>query len=469
MYVLCKSVKKRPNILFAIADDMSFGHTSFDGYPEVNTPAFDKIANEGIYFQNAYCSAPSCSPSRAAILTGKNGYELEEGGVLWSYLPGKFLVYQDLLDQNGYLTGYTGKGWGPGDLEIANRYKNPAGKAYNDLKATPVMSCGKVSGISSIDYFSNFKQFLAQREDGQPFSFWFASYEPHRVYQEGVGKLVGKDPSKVLVPGFFPDTEEIRSDILDYLVEIEWYDMHLLKMMTYLDSIGELENTIVVMTSDNGMPFPRAKSNLYEYGAHMPLAIRWGNKLSRVVDDFISFVDFAPTFLEAAKVAIPETMSGKSFYDILLSKKSGQIDPERNTAIIYKERHAWVQPEGECTPVRAYRKDNWLVIWNLAPDMWPAGHPDPEINFNLWPFGDVDDGPSKTEVMKQKNKENVVDYFNMAFGKRPEFELYDIQKDPYQLSNLATNSQYTEILNSLIDEMKNNKYVILSAFTSSLG
>ena len=101
--------------------------------------------------------------------------------------------------------------------------------------------------------------------------------------------------------------------------------------------------------------------------------------------------------------------------------------------------------------------------------MWPAGHPDPEINFNLWPFGDVDDGPSKTEVMKQKNKENVVGYFNMAFGKRPEFELYDIQKDPYQLSNLATNSQYTEILNSLIDEMKNNKYVILSAFTSSLG
>ena len=332
MYVLCKSVKKRPNILFAIADDMSFGHTSLDGYPEVNTPAFDKIANEGIY--------------------------------------------------------------------------------------------------------------------------WFASYEPHRVYQEGVGKLVGKNPSKVLIPGFFPDTEEIRSDILDYLVEIEWYDMHLLKMMTYLDSIGELENTIVVMTSDNGMPFPRAKANLYEYGAHMPLAIRWGNKLTRVVNYFISFVDFAPTFLEAAKVAIPETMSGKSFYDILLSKKSGQIDPERNTAIIYKERHAWVQPEGECTPVRAYRKDNWLVIWNLAPDMWPAGHPDPEINFNLWPFGDVDDGPSKTEVMKQKNKENVVGYFNMAFGKRPEFELYDIQKDPYQLSNLATNSQYTEILNLLINEMK---------------
>jgi len=307
MYVLCKSVKKRPNILFAIADDMSFGHTSLDGYPEVNTPAFDKIANEGIY--------------------------------------------------------------------------------------------------------------------------WFASYEPHRVYQEGVGKLVGKNPSKVLIPGFFPDTEEIRSDILDYLVEIEWYDMHLLKMMTYLDSIGELENTIVVMTSDNGMPFPRAKSNLYEYGAHMPLAIRWGNKLTRVVNYFISFVDFAPTFLEAAKANLYEYGA-----HMPLAIRWGN---------------------------KLTRVVNYFISFvDFAPTFLEAAKV---------AIPETMSGKSFYDILKQKNKENVVGYFNMAFGKRPEFELYDIQKDPYQLSNLATNSQYTEILNSLIDEMKNNKYVILSAFTSSLG
>ncbi len=452
----CEKEEIRPNILFAIADDMSYGHTSYDGYPEVKTPAFDKIANEGMVFTHAYVSTSSCSPSRASILTGRNGYELEEGAVLWSYLPEKFQVYPDILQQYGYHIGYTGKGWGPGNLDIANRKVNPAGTSYNEIKTNPVLSFGEVSNISRIDYFSNFKQFLNGRTKDQPFHFWFSAFEPHRDYQEGIGKLAGKDPSKIKVPDFFPDTGEVRNDILDYLAEIEWYDKHLLKMMSYLDSIGELDNTIVIMTSDNGMPFPRAKANLYEYGTHMPLAIRWGNMVPRIIKDFISFTDFAPTFLEAANIPVPESMSGKSFYNILKSKKSGQVDPERNNVVLYKERHAWVQPNGQCTPVRGYRKDNWLVIWNILPDMWPAGHPDPKVNFNLWPFGDVDNGPTKTEIMKQKNKKgNRIDYYDLSFGKRPEYELYDVERDPFQMNNIANDNRYAKLLTALVDEMKN--------------
>ena len=132
-------------------------------------------------------------------------------------------------------------------------------------------------------------------------------------------------------------------------------------MISYLDSIGELDNTIIVYTSDNGMLFPRAKASLYKYGTHMPLVIRWGNKKPRIISDFISYADFAPTFLEVAEVPIPGTMSGKSFYELLKSKKSGQIDPYMNNTLLFLERHAWTHP-GRCAPVRGYRKGNWLVI-----------------------------------------------------------------------------------------------------------
>jgi N-sulfoglucosamine sulfohydrolase len=445
---------KRPNILFAIADDMSYGHTSYNGYPEVHTPAFDRIANEGVYFKNAYVSSPSSTPSRASVLTGKHGFELEEGGVLFSYLPNHFAVYPDILEENGYFTGFTGKGWWPGDLALANRTKNPAGNEFRVVRTPPTFSFGVVDMPPNWDYFENFKLFMNERPEDQPFCFWYGAIEPHRPYLEGVGAMAGKDPSKVKVPGFYPDNDAVRNDILDYLFEIDWYDLHMMKMLNYLDSIGELDNTIVVMTSDNGMPHPRAKSNLYEYGVHMPLAVRWGNNKPRVVNDFISFADFAPTFLEAAQVKVPETMSGKSFLNILKSKKSGQVDKKRNSVLTYKERHAWSHTDGKCIPTRGYRKDNWSLIWNMAPDMWPAGSPDIETSFFLWPFGDVDNGPTKDAVMSYKNKSSEVDYYQLSFGKRPEFELYDLEKDPEQLNNLAQNPEYSTILNDLLAEMK---------------
>ncbi len=452
--IACREEEKRPNILFAIADDMSFGHTSYDNFPEVKTPAFDKIAAEGIYFKNAYCSSPSCTPSRASILTGRNGFELEEGGVLWSFLPSKFDVYPEILANHGYLTGFTGKGWGPGDLDIPGRKLNPAGKAYNEYRKTPEIGSLKISGIAGHDYLRNFRKFMSERSEGQPFCFWFGALEPHREYHKGIGKLSGKNPFKVNVPGFLPDTEEVRNDILDYLFEIEWYDSHLLGMINYLDSIGELDNTIVVMTSDNGMPFPRAKSNLYEYGTHMPLVIRWGKKKTRIIHEFISFADFAPTFLNAAKIPVPSLMSGRSFYRILKGDLPEKSEAARNSLVIYKERHAWVHPEGQCTPARAIRKDNWLLIWNLLPDAWPAGDPDPEMNFTLWPFGDCDDGPAKTETMKQKGKSLPVDFFTLCFGKRPEIELYEVDRDPFQLKNLAADEKYAETVQVLWGELK---------------
>lgn len=453
----CKEVKQKPNVLFIICDDMSYGHTSFDGYPEVKTPNIDYLAKNGLYFQNAYCSSPSCAPSRSAVLTGKNGYELEQGGVLWGFLPKKFKTYPDILEENGYFVGFTGKGCAPQDLEIAGRTRNPSGNEFNEMKKTAFAELGNDGAIYDVDYAANFEQFLTKKPKDQPFCFWFGALEPHRRYSKGIGQRAGKDPSKVDVPGFLADNEETRSDILDYLFEIEWFDEHIGRILKHLEKSDQLKNTLIIVTSDNGMPFPRAKANLYEFGTHMPFIVFWADQIKegRRVKELISLADVAPTILEATGLDIPSEMTGKSFYDLMANPDNQQYK-ERDYLVTYRERHAWVQPNGEIAPMRAIRQGDYLFIWNMKPDMWPAGHIHPKYNFDCYPFGDVDDGPAKEELMKLRENNHL---FQLAFGKRPEFELYNVANDPYNLNNLSLNNEYNE----LMQKMKKNLTEYLTA------
>ncbi|MBL6766472.1 MAG: sulfatase-like hydrolase/transferase, partial [Verrucomicrobiae bacterium] len=209
----------RPNILFCISDDQSWAHTGANGDPVVQTPAFDRVAAEGLRFINSFCDAPTCGPSRSAILTGQAIWRLEEAGNIWSTLPAKFATYTEELKKAGYKLGYTGKGWGPGRLEPGGRTENPAGPLYEGkLLEAPFKA------ISNKDYAANFEDFLASVSREQPFCFWLGTHEPHRDYQEGSGIATGKDPAKVIVPPIFPDNDIVRDDILDYLVEIEHFD-----------------------------------------------------------------------------------------------------------------------------------------------------------------------------------------------------------------------------------------------------
>jgi arylsulfatase A-like enzyme len=286
----------RPNFLILVTDDQSFAHTSFNGNPVVKTPAFDRVARNGVNFVNAFCSAPSCSPSRAAILTGRNFYELGPGAVLFSGFP-EDPTFQDLLRNHGYFVGYTGKPWGPGFWAGSGRTMDPVGLDYNDLKLEAPKE------ISDSDYFGNFKAFLQDRPQGQPFSFWFGAREPHLPYAFGRGEAGGKKLADVVLPPHLVDTPGTRHQFLDYYDEIEWADGHLARMLDYLAEIGELDNTVVLVTSDNGLSMPRGKGDLYDAGVRMPLAVMWikSVKGGRTMTDFVSLADIAPTVLELAE------------------------------------------------------------------------------------------------------------------------------------------------------------------------
>jgi uncharacterized sulfatase len=267
---------------------------------------------------------------------------------------------------------------------------------------------------------------------------------------------MGVDPYEVEVPPFLPDAEEVRHDIADYLYEIEWFDRHLGRMINLLEERGELENTIIIVTSDNGMPFPRAKSTLYNYGVHMPLAIRWGKgiqKPGRVVDDFVNHIDFAPTILEAAGLDIPQEITGRSIMDLLQSDKSGRIDDLRDMTVVGLERHVWARPEGRTYPRRAIYTYQYAYILNYEPDRWPMGEPDFGAS-HQGVFGDIDAGPSKSYMMDNRNKKSVSNLFNLAFGKLPREELFLIQEDPAQMNNVAYDTVYFQIKNQLRKRME---------------
>ena len=425
----------RPNILLCISDDQSWKHAGAYGSKMVKTPAFDRIAREGVLFQRNFTSNPTCSPSRSSLLTGQAFYRLEEGAQNWGTLPLKNKVYPDILEAAGYDVGFTGKPNGPIDWRVSGWRRSPGGPAYNSKRLTP-----PYPEVSANDYSENFREFLAGRKPGRPFAFWFGAFEPHREYTAGCGLKSGKRLSDAELPPWLPDNNDVRSDMLDYAYEIEWFDSHIGKMIKMLEEAGELDNTLILVTADNGMPFPRSKGQLYDSGTRLPLAVRWGNRVKggRSVDDFVSFPDFAPTILAAAGLEKPPEMSGRSFLNVLLSDQAGQVDPTRDHAITGRERY---YPELLPFPCRALRNAKYLYIRNYRTDRCIAGNP-PD-------YRDSDGGIARKYLMGGRGQGVGRYQWEMAFGMRPAEELYDLAKDPDQMHNVATDKQYAEILELL--------------------
>jgi len=420
---------QRPNILFAIADDWAWPHAGIYGDPVVQTPAFDRIAREGILFNHAYVTSPSCTPSRNGILTGQYHWRLGPGANLWSTLDESIPVYPLLLEDAGYAIGHYRKSWGPGDL--SNWKRHPAGKNYDE---------------------GGFEAFLDEWSGEQPFCFWLGSWDPHRPYEPGTGAAAGIDPGRIELYECLPDHEVVRADVADYYYEVQRFDTLVAVAIQLLEERGLLENTLVVVTGDNGMPFPRCKANNYDTGVRMPLAIRWGNRIKkpgRVLDDFVSLTDLAPTFLEAGGAEVPGAMTGKSLMPLFRSSADGLADPASRSYVLHgKERHVPGQEENMGGyPVRAIRNHEFLYIRNFEPDRWPSGTPNylkAAIPY-CW-LGDCDNGPTKTYMVEHREEDRMHQkLYDLAFAKRPAEELYDCRNDPGQLINLAGRPEYEAI------------------------
>ncbi|MEE2886045.1 MAG: sulfatase [Planctomycetota bacterium] len=399
---------RRPNIVLMIADDWSYPHAGFLGDPVVATPTFDALCAKGVCFSQAFVSAPSCSPARAAILAGQHHWRLAGAANLWGSMPRDTLLLTDILADQGYLIGKFGKGHWPSHHRHRKTLPLPAGH-------------------------ERFEKFLRRRPAGQPFFYWFGGQDPHRPYDTGIGQRSGLDPARVMVPTCLPDHPKVRSDLCDYYWEVQRFDRQCGRILQELERVGELDNTVVIMTSDNGMPFPRCKATLYDLGTRVPLVVAWGARVpgARRVTDFVGLQDLAPTILEACGVAVPAAMNARSMLPVLVSTATGRVDASRDHVLTGMEGHV------EDNPQRAIRTDRYLLIRNYYEGAWPV-HPDSEYNFN------IDPSPTKTYMAGSRDTAGAGRLYQLAFEARPKLELYDLDRDPAQLVNVAQVEAYVE-------------------------
>lgn len=449
---ISSAVTNRPNILFVISDDQSYPHASAYGSSLVKTPAFDLVAQNGWLFNNAFVTSPGSSPSRASILTGLYPWQIAEAGTHASSFPIDYTCFPDLLAEAGYHIGYTGKGWGPGNWKISGRKRNPAGPEYNKNRIRP-----PYKGVSNIDYSKNFKEFLHEKEEKQPFYFWVGANEPHRPYEKDSWQKANKKMSDAEVPSFLPDKPAIRKDLLDYGTEIEWYDSQLAKIIDILKEEGEFDNTLIIVMADNGMPFPLAKATCFEYGIHVPLAICWSGGINRggVSDELISGVDLFPTILDAAGIRYKGDLAGNSILPYLKKEKK---NTGRTAIFAGRERHSSARYNNMGYPIRVLRTKEFLYIRNFCPERYPAGDPcfinkEGELTPMYSAYFDIDHGPTWSFIIDNKDHSEMYPYFLKAVAKRPYEEFYKIDSDPGCLHNLVGNNKYIKELSYLRKKM----------------
>ncbi|MBU6173331.1 MAG: sulfatase [Planctomycetes bacterium] len=414
-------IDQRPNVLFIIADDASPHFGNAYGCKWVKTPNIDKLASRGLVFDQCYTPTAKCAPSRSAILTGRNPWQLEDAANHQSQFPVKFVAFSEALSSAGIYVGGHGKIWGPGSA------LTEAG--------TP-----RSFGFLKKQTQEDFGAFLQNRPTDKPFFYWFGSHNPHRGYKKDSGLGAGKKLSDIdRVPKFWPDNEVVRSDMLDYALEVEAFDAEVGEILRLLEASGEASRTLVLVTSDNGMPFPRSKGHNYDISNRLPMVACWPTGIAdpgRRVAEYVSFIDLAPTFLELFEIEYAKSgmasITGRSFVNLL----KGQKDSTRDYVILGRERNDVLARPGTASglgyPVRAIRAGKLFYIHNFESDRWPCGNPDLGLK-------DTDASPTKSWI---SDRPTSSPYWQWSFGKRPQEELYDLENDPDCIQNLAGAEQY---------------------------
>lgn len=483
------------NIVFAFADDLGrYASVYADpNHPSPNdliqTPNFDAVAAEGVLFENAFVSVPSCTPSRAAFLTGRHFFRNGSHSQLhhpwhvsavdgpqpvdpWEDVRGMGLM----LDEAGYHIGWSYKMHLSEDrMGGKKRNYTVAGKAFNQFSQKVSAASDQVAAKAKLldEVRGNFGAFLADRDDGQPFFYWFNPTNTHRDWVQGSGqKLWGLDPDDLRrrLPAFLPDNEVIREDFADYLGEAMAFDAAVGVLIEQLKASGQWDNTLFVISGDHGAPgFPRGKCNLYDFGTRVPLAVRLPKSMQPEKADApvqrlatpVSLVDLAPTFLDVVGVPPTQPMDGESLLAVLQSRDPDAVKRMRGWVLMGRENHVdEARPSGLPYPIRAIRNEQYLFIKNFAPDRWPVAEPPLSASLQTTTKKrgggrrmDIDFGPTRTFFVEHEGSEDIRQAWDLGFARRPAEELYDVQADPDQMNNLIGSQSHQDIADRLRSQL----------------
>lgn len=477
------AAEPRKNILFLFADDWgryASAYAAVDGRPSLNdivkTPNVDRIAKEGVIFRNAFVNAPSCTPCRSALLSGRYFWATGRGAILQGAIwDEKIPSFPLMLNDTGYHIGQSWKVWSPGTpnnapfgvnkfsftksgLQPNNFSENATRMMVNDDKTVAQAREAILAEVAG-----NFDAFRTANAEKKPWLYWCGPTTTHRTWIKGSGqKLWNIDPDslKGKIPPFLPDVPEIREDVADYLGEVQAVDAYIGVLLKKLEEAKELDNTVVVVSGDHGMPgVPYGKCNLYDHGTAVTLAVRYpGGTPGRIADDFVQLMDLAPTFLEIGGVKPAEGMHGKSIVPLLTSPQSGTIDPTRDFVVTGRERHVAAAREDNLPyPMRAVRTANYLYIRNFKPDRWPMGSPKENptnvMSNTFATASDMDASPTKAWIVANRDLPDVKPFYDRAFGKRPAEELYLLKDDPHQMNNLAGDARHATAKDALAKKL----------------
>jgi N-sulfoglucosamine sulfohydrolase len=423
---------KLPNLVLIIADDMAWDDLSPAGHASIMTPNLQRLAGEGMRFDRAFLTASSCSPSRASIITGRYPHQTDAEELHWP-LPASQTTFVELLKEKGYWTGAAGK-WHLGEA-IKDRFH-----VVKDVDASgfqlPTGEAGKSGNFEESlvgDAQSGCEDWIPlmrEREPGKPFFLWLAALDPHRPYHDAILEE-GSRPEEIRLPPYHPDTPAVRADYQLYYDEITRLDHYVGEVLDELDAQGIAENTLVLFISDNGRPFPRDKTTLYDSGIRTPWIVRWPARVAEgtVCERLVSSVDIGRTFLSLAKIEKPgATFEGVDFSPLL-------TDPDKPIReYVFAEKN-WHDYEDHA---RGVRNERYKYILNSYEDL------------PLTPPADVVRCPTYVELIRLREKGALTPAQEICFNTpRPKEELFDTKLDPFELKNLAADERYSPLLTAM--------------------
>ncbi len=428
---------ERPNFVLIIADDMAWDDCSPYGHPSIRTPNLRKLAEGGMRFDNAFLTISSCSPSRASIITGRYPHRTGAEELHWP-VPADQVTFVEKLKASGYWTGAAGK-WHLGEAlrerfdevrEVdTSGFQLPAGKAGEAGKFVESLEGEAQSGCA------DWVPMLEERPRDQPFFFWLAALDPHRDYSDDIINE-SHQPDDIRLPPYHPDTPEVRADYARYYDEIARLDKYVGRVMETLQAQDVADETLVLFISDNGRPFPRDKTTLYDSGIKTPWIVHWPAKVKpgSTCRRLVSTIDIAPTFLELAGVTDRgDTFEGRDFSPLLTRPE------EAIREFVYAEKN-WHDFEDHA---RAVRNERYKYIHNAYEDL------------PLTPSADSARSPTHEALKTLRDAGKLRPHQSLPFtAPRPKEELYDTIDDPHELRNLAEDPRHAIVLETLRDAFR---------------